>query len=214
MSDIRRVVDELDMMEEYMVRMGELCYKGDQEVYREHARIIADAREVLDQLRRDVDALERVRDGRAVKIFHRGVVMINFDWWRRLLEAEGKWRCVPEIEDLEKADAEALSVAAATSPPEGETRGEAAGWIRVEDRLPEGRGEIYAEGLEDSAKVLAACITQDGRRKCGLATYVRDHELPEDSGWCGIINETEEIDDRHAKVTHWMPLPELPEVEA
>jgi len=112
---------------------------------------------------------------------------------------------------LRDLDAEALSVAAATSPPEGETRREAAGWISVDDRLPEGRGEIYAEGLEDSAKVLAACITQDGRRKCGLATYVRDHELPEDSGWCGIINETEEIDDRHAKVTHWMPLPELPE---
>jgi hypothetical protein len=87
-------------------------------------------------------------------------------------------------------------------------------WISVEDRLPEGRGEIYAEGLEDSATVLAACITQDGRRKCGLATYVRDHELPGDSGWCGIIDETEAIDDRYTKVTHWMPLPEPPEVEA
>lgn len=85
------------------------------------------------------------------------------------------------------------------------------GWINVEDRLPEGRGEIYAEGLEDSAWVLAACTTPAGEREYGLATYVRDHERPEDSGWCGIINEIEEIDDRHAKVTHWMPLPEMPE---
>ena len=115
MSDIGRVIDELDMMEDFMTRMGEICYKGDREVYREHARIIADAREVIDQLRRDVDALERVRDGRAVKIFHRGVVMINFDWWKRLLEAEEK----------------NISAAVAASPLSGETRGEAA------DRLPE-----------------------------------------------------------------------------
>ena len=82
--------------------------------------------------------------------------------------------------------------------------------ILMEDRLPEGRGEIYAEGLEDSATVLVACTTPDGRREYGLATYIRDHELAGDDGWNGIIDEIEEIGPK-TKVTHWMPLPELPE---
>jgi hypothetical protein len=205
MSDIGRVVDELDMMEDFMTRMGEICYKGDREVYREHARIIADAREVIDQLRRDVDALERVRDGRAVKIFHRGVVMINFDWWRRLLEAEGKWRCVPEIEDLEKADAEALSVAAATSPPEGETRGEAAGWISIEDRLPDAAGyECLVCAVNENTHQTHVFTAFTGYGEPGWWTsnvdYMSRAKSPSDNRLHSAL-----------RVTHWMPLPEPPE---
>ena len=194
MSDIRRVVDELDMMEEYMVRMGELCYKGDQEVYREHARIIADAREVIDQMRRDMDAVERVRDGRAIKIFHRGVVMINFNWWKHQLETEGKWRAWPDVEDIERAAAEEkdLTAAAATSPPEGETRGEAAGWISVEDRLPEPNNSVL------------------------LAVYDREHEFTyRIVAWLNTSGDWDSNDDEFNQgdddVLYWMPLPEPPE---
>lgn len=132
MTEAGRVICSLDALVDFADKMASASGKH----WRKMAKAAAEARDAIDQLLRDLAAMEYVRDGRAVKIIYRGVVMINFDWWRRLLEAEGKWRCVPEIEDLEKADAEALSVAAATSPPEGETRGEAAGWISVEDRQP------------------------------------------------------------------------------
>ena len=125
-----------------------------------------------------------------------------------LLEVRG-WLChlqtvgflgdVPQYRQYEKWVREAIRL---LNQPE---------WISVEDRLPEGRGEIYAEGLEDSATVLAACTMPDGRREYGLAIYVRDHELAGDDGWSGIIDEIEEIDGRRVKVTHWMPLPEMPE---
>ena len=117
MTDAEKVICSLDAQADFADKMASTSGK----IWRKMAKTAAEARDIIDQLLRDLDAMERVRDGRAGKIIRRGVVMINIDWWKRLLEAEEK----------------NLSAAVAASPLSGETRGEAAGWISVKDRLPE-----------------------------------------------------------------------------
>ena len=73
------------------------------------------------------------------------------------------------------------------------------GWISVEDRLP-----------EEGVRVLAVKKLKDGRRDLALATcipeykhhdYVTGEDIVEPYWVCGGNNN----------ITHWMPLPEMPE---
>ena len=76
---------------------------------------------------------------------------------------------------------------------------EPSGWISVEDRLP-----------EEGVRVLAVKKLKDGRRDLALATcipeykhhdYVTGEDIVEPYWVCGGNNN----------ITHWMPLPEMPE---
>jgi hypothetical protein len=86
------------------------------------------------------------------------------------------------------APPENLSAAAAASPLSGETRGEAAGWISVEDRPPE----------KDEVVII-----------CGK--YICSGEIiyPEI-----LITDIDEFVHSGYVPIAWMPLPEPPEVEA
>ena len=73
------------------------------------------------------------------------------------------------------------------------------GWISVKDRLP-----------EEGVRVLAVKKLKDGRRDLALATcipeykhhdYVTGEDVVEPYWVCGGNNN----------ITHWMPLPEMPE---
>ena len=75
-------------------------------------------------------------------------------------------------------------------------------WISVEDRLP-----------EEGVRVLAVKKLKDGRRDLALATcipeykhhdYVTGEDIVEPYWVCGGNNN----------ITHWMPLPEMPEEES
>ena len=76
------------------------------------------------------------------------------------------------------------------------------GWISVKDRLP-----------EEGVRVLAVKKLKDGRRDLALATcipeykhhdYVTGEDIVEPYWVCGGNNN----------ITHWMPLPEMPEEES
>ena len=191
MTEREKALEGLDLMIGFCDTMTKVCHDGDKITYEEHLKLLKIAKKALEQVDYDADIVWKCRLGQIKKYVGRGVVILNYDWWIEQLGRKKDFQPVPDWEEVVEL-------------------AEPAGWISVEDRLPEGRGEIYAEGLEDSATVLVACTTPDGRREYGLATYIRDHELAGDDGWNGIIDEIEEIGPK-TKVTHWMPLPELPE---
>lgn len=165
MTEAGKVICSLDALADFADKMASASGKH----WRKMAKTAAEARDTIDQLLRDLDAMERVRDGRAGKIIRRGVVMLNIDWWRRLLEAEEK----------------NLSAAVAASPLSGETRGEAARWISVKDRLPEEGVQVLVWEKHGSA----------------YAAYVNKQ-----------VSGVWQIGDTNgAIITHWIPLPEGPE---
>lgn len=76
-------------------------------------------------------------------------------------------------------------------------------WVSVEERTPE-----VPEGKDNSENVFAIC---GSRLRIMAYCYI---EMGEDSGWAwcdcnGDIHGDPEFDGDY-KVTHWMPLPELP----
>lgn len=80
------------------------------------------------------------------------------------------------------------------------------GWISVEDRLPDGDGNVYEGGLEESKYVLVyGCYEDD--YGYGIGTYIRDH-IDHDAGWSGCLSGVYELD--CCNVTHWRHLPEPP----
>lgn len=83
------------------------------------------------------------------------------------------------------------------------------GWISVKDRLPDGDGNVYEDGLEESKYVLVyGCYEDD--YGYGIGTYIRDH-INCDAGWSGCLSGLYELD--CCNVTHWQPLPEPPKGE-
>ena len=138
--------------------------------------------------------------------------------WRKMAKTAAEARDIIDqlLRDLEKADAEeknlsaaaALSVAAATSPPEGETRGEAAGWISVKDRLPD------AAGYE-----CLVCAVNENYHQTHVFTAFTGYGEP---GWwtsnVHYMSRAKSPSDNRLhpalRVTNWMPMPEPPEVEA
>ena len=188
MTDAEKVICSLDAQADFADKMASTSGK----IWRKMAKTAAEARDIIDQLLRDLDAMERVRDGRAGKIIRRGVVMINIDWWKRLLEAEEK----------------NLSAAVAASPLSGETRGEAAGWISIEDRLP----EEYTHVLvceECHVDYPDAGMFNVKRSLVKEGFWSRGFDGGKGRGWyfCIQPDMAKEI----SGVTHWMPLPEPPE---
>lgn len=83
------------------------------------------------------------------------------------------------------------------------------GWISVKDRLPDGDGNVYEDGLEESKYVLVyGCYKDD--YGYGIGTYIRDH-INCDAGWSGCLSGLYELD--CCNVTHWQPLPKPPKGE-
>ena len=93
----------------------------------------------------------------------------------------------------------------------------AVGWISVKDRLPEQyektfRGILARNGEEIvktrivSDEVLVSYLNKYGRRKIGIS-YMLDGE------WSGMFRSLAEIDVFTKAITHWQPLPEMPEEE-
>lgn len=83
------------------------------------------------------------------------------------------------------------------------------GWISVKDRLPDGDGNVYEGGLEESKYVLVyGCYEDD--YGYGIGTYIRDH-IDHDAGWSGCLSGVYELD--CCNVTHWQHLPEPPKGE-
>jgi hypothetical protein len=90
-------------------------------------------------------------------------------------------------------------------------------WISVKDRLPEQyektfRG-IRARNGEEIVKtrivsddMLVSYLDDHGRRKIGIS-YMLDGE------WSGMFRGLCEIDVFTKAITHWQPLPEMPEEE-
>jgi hypothetical protein len=184
-TDAGKVICSLDALTDFADKMASASGKH----WRKMAKTAAEARDTIDQLLRDLDAMERVRDGRAVKIIRRGVVMLNIDWWKRLLEAEEK----------------NISAAVAASPLSGETRGEAAGWISVEDRLPDAAGyECLVCAVNENTHQTHVFTAFTGYGEPGWWTsnahYMSRAKSPSDNRLHSAL-----------RVTHWKPLPELPE---
>ena len=83
------------------------------------------------------------------------------------------------------------------------------GWISVKDRLPDGDGNFYEGGLEESKYVLVYGCYED-HYGYGIGTYIRDH-IDHDAGWSGCLSGVYELD--CCNVTHWRHLPEPPKGE-
>ena len=76
----------------------------------------------------------------------------------------------------------------------------AAGWISVEDRLPEDTKQHILGGISLSDVVLVCLCEDNGKRFMATDSYVFKRDM-----WLS------ELTSGHLKATHWMPLPELPE---
>lgn len=131
------------------------------------------------------EMIERVRTGKAMKYVGGGLVVLNYDWWKKILEKQG-FKIVPEPEDLMPK------------------------WIRCEDQMPDERDTIFArlkgtpqwrpamfERMSDDVRVVVAF---------GDGTRMVKHGETVDGKW--------HIDcvPKPYVVTHWMPNPVLPEV--
>ena len=132
---------------------------------------------------------------------------VAFDAEERGRSAEISPDLMRIVANLIESDGEALSVAAATSPPEGETRGEAAGWISVEDRLPDAAGyECLVCAVNENTHQTHVFTAFTGYGEPGWWTsnvhYMSRAKSPRDNKLHSAL-----------RVTHWMPLPEMPEVE-
>ena len=107
---------------------------------------------------------------------------------------------------LIESDAEEnLSAAAAASPLSGETRGEAAGWISIEDRLPDAAGyECLVCAVNENTHQTHVFTAFTGYGEPGWWTsnvdYMSRAKSPSDNRLHSAL-----------RVTHWMPLPEPPE---
>lgn len=77
-------------------------------------------------------------------------------------------------------------------------------WISVKDRLPEvaSRHKRYRNTYTKSIRVLCVCVQKDGKRMVKEGYFEWFNDYPE-----AIWKIPGTID----SVTHWMPLPELPE---
>ena len=91
------------------------------------------------------------------------------------------------------------------------------GWISIKDRLPEqyektfrgiraSNGEEIVKTRIVSDEVLVSYLNKYGRRKIGIS-YMLDGE------WSGMFRSLAEIDVFTKAITHWQPLPEMPEEE-
>ena len=85
-------------------------------------------------------------------------------------------------------------------------------WISVKDRLPEGKGELYADCelvIESSNSVLVYGNDPYDDPCFGIACYVYDHRDKTNKGWDGTLGA--DWDASLCEITHWMPLPKPPE---
>ena len=79
-------------------------------------------------------------------------------------------------------------------------------WISVTDGLPETSNKIIYDGESwlESDPVAVVGKTSDGKNHVGCALYAGDG-----SGWYGATVDDYDVD--YLKVTHWAPIPALPE---
>lgn len=57
---------------------------------------------LLKEQDKDAEIIRKCRDGKVLKHIGNGVVVLNFDWWKKVIESEG-FKIVPSVEDLLKA---------------------------------------------------------------------------------------------------------------
>ena len=53
---------------------------------------------------KDAAIIRKCRDGKVLKYVGNGVVVLNFEWWRKMVEKCDHIKVVPSVEDLLKAD--------------------------------------------------------------------------------------------------------------
>ena len=87
-----------------------------------------------------------------------------------------------------------------------ERTAKASEWISVTDRLPETSNKIIYNGelFLESDPVAVVGKTNDGENHAGCAVYTGTG-----GGWYGATVDDYDVD--YLKVTHWAPIPALPE---
>ena len=69
---------------------------------------LKDALAALETEDEDAAKVRQIREGHVVKSLGRGVVILNWQWWVKVLEDLGEFKPVPSFEDLHLIDADKL----------------------------------------------------------------------------------------------------------
>lgn len=78
-------------------------------------------------------------------------------------------------------------------------------WIKVQDQLPDAKTTPDGALCDNSEWMLAVVEDALGSRWCDVSFYMFDSQK-----WVHDQTEIAGVA-MHARITHWMPLPELPE---
>lgn len=90
--------------------------------------------EALKQQDKDAEIIRKCRDGKVLKRVGDGVVVLNFEWWRKMVDNCGHFKIVPSVEDLLKAqEPRVLTLAELRALPE-----EPHVPLAIEERVPVG----------------------------------------------------------------------------
>lgn len=69
---------------------------------------LKDARRCMEQEDEDAERVRKCREGRVVKFLGKGVIILNYEWWIRILEKLGEFKPVPDLKDLNLIESDKL----------------------------------------------------------------------------------------------------------
>lgn len=102
MTDIQKVIRQLEQCNVFRDCLWDEYKKQNVIAVTIPEHLFDDVLELLKEKDKDADIVHRCRSGEVVKCLGNGVIILNYNWWQKILEKSGEFRPVPTYDELLK----------------------------------------------------------------------------------------------------------------